>query len=64
MVANASAQSTMGLSQLNTVVDLIYKLCCNIPGWGFDNLANLISWLHACADKALQVTTKLNELVL
>jgi hypothetical protein len=48
----ADAQST-GSSQLSTVVELIYNLCCNIPTWGILNLTKLITWLNVCGKEVI-----------
>jgi baculoviral IAP repeat-containing protein 6 len=40
----------VGHSQLNTVVELLYKLCVDIPTWGLNNLMAMMSWLESCAD--------------
>ncbi|CAL8111027.1 unnamed protein product [Orchesella dallaii] len=53
MSANANTLGSNGHSQLNTVVELLYKLCCNIPDWGHVNLLAVIRWLENCADEAL-----------
>ena len=53
MVANANPSGVH--SQLNTVVELIFKLCCNIPNWGYDNLVTLVKWLESVADQAIEV---------
>lgn len=53
--ASSNSQGANGQSQLNTVVELLYKLCCSIPEWGHSNLLAVIRWLENCADEALSV---------
>jgi len=56
MIANTNVQSmVLGSSQLNTVVDLIYKLCCDPLHSGRNNLRTVIHWLEKCADEAVEV---------
>lgn len=55
MLANSNPQGSGSHSQLNAVVELLYKLCCDIPEWGQTNLVTVIRWLENCADEALSV---------
>jgi hypothetical protein len=55
MVVSPSTKPDAGISQLNTVVELLYNLCCHIPQWGFENLTSLIKWLAGLADIGIQV---------
>ncbi|CAG7720785.1 unnamed protein product [Allacma fusca] len=50
MVANANPQAMGVLSQLHTVVELVFKLCVNVPQFGYDNLVILTQWLDSAAD--------------
>jgi hypothetical protein len=50
-----------GLSQLKTVVELLYKLCCDIPQWGLKNLMAMVVWLESCADNAVAVSLILHK---
>lgn len=53
MVAtNPGSTGSSGLSQLSTVVELLYKLCVDIPTWGLSNLMVMVGWLENCADNA------------
>lgn len=54
MVASNPA-SVGGLSQLSTVVELLFKLCCDIPQWGLRNLMTMVEWLESCADNSVSV---------
>lgn len=45
-----------GLSQLSTVVELLFKLCCDIPQWGLNNLMAMVAWLETCADNSVAVS--------
>lgn len=57
MVAAVNPHAAGGLSQLSTVVELLFKLCCNIPQWGYDNLVAMITWLESYADNFDPVST-------
>jgi hypothetical protein len=50
MVANSNPQTAGSVSQLSIVVELLFKLCCYIPQWGFDNLVAVVTWLESCVD--------------
>jgi len=58
MVAAVNPAAAGGLSQLSTVVELLFKLCCNIPQWGYDNLVAMITWLESYADNFDPVRVK------
>lgn len=55
MVVNPNSKMEVGVSQLNTVVELLYKICCDIHEWGYENLKYVVSWLSNLADAGAQV---------
>jgi len=45
----------MGPSQLNITIELVHKLCCDIPEWGFKNMMTIANWLESKANEVLTV---------
>jgi hypothetical protein len=37
-------------SQLNSVVELLHKLCCNVTPWGIRNLEEMMGWLEGATE--------------